>query len=169
MRRGSWRSICLAVALLGLVAGQASAAETCAELQARCASLNDHDLYTAAYLGTAGGPTNLGACYVHDRLTCPSCACHNYVKLSYLPDPKGYDGGTGCIQPMDDFHLSFLNAAATLRQLCAQGSCCCPTPKPSACPTQNPVAAKDSITGMCCTFANPCSVPSGWQPQLLGC
>lgn len=107
-----------------------------------------------------GGGTYLGTCYTHDRRSCPNCACSDYVKLSYKPNPKGYDNGTGCVADR-------AAAAALLKQLCESGACCCPQVEPDpACPDQTDVKARDPITGSCCTFPDICSAPSDWEKPI---
>ena len=57
-------------------------------------------------------PARTGACYYHDRKTCPDCACEYYLKVGKL----GFDGGTGCLGSLDD-------VTRELRRACAEQRC----------------------------------------------
>jgi hypothetical protein len=139
---------------------------TCEELKQACKDDTAENIYYGALLGPGG--TVLGTCYVHDKSSCPNCACWDYVKLSYKENPKGWDGGTGCMgltsatSRGDSFNL----AAAKLKELCESGACCCPNVEPKPCAVQAPVKARDPITGSCCTFPNPCSAPTDWEAPI---
>jgi hypothetical protein len=57
----------------------------------------DRELLAAAY-GPPKAAARTGACYYHDRVDCPACACDFYVKVHR----QGYDGGTGCLGTPED-------------------------------------------------------------------
>jgi hypothetical protein len=57
-------------------------------------------------------PARTGACYYHDRKTCPDCACEYYLKVGKI----GFDGGTGCLGSLDD-------VTRELRRACAEQRC----------------------------------------------
>ncbi|HJX27135.1 MAG TPA: hypothetical protein VJ885_04430 [Thermoanaerobaculia bacterium] len=141
---------------------------SCEELKQACKDSSAEDVYDVALYSGPGTQLYLGTCYVHDNSECPNCACWNYVKLSYLPNPKGWDGGTGCIGYTSSASEidSYLQAAARIKQLCEEGACCCPTVTPKACAVGTPVKARDPITGSCCTFPNPCSAPTDWEAPI---
>lgn len=63
-------------------------------------------------------PQKLGTCYWHDNIQCPSCACPYYLKDLSVPDPSGFDGGTGCLGSKEE-------VLENLRALCASGGCDC--------------------------------------------
>jgi hypothetical protein len=138
------------------------AAESCAALINRCSKMTDQQLLDAALLQKQyEGPTHLGTCYAEDRTVCPTCQYDNYVRLAYLPWDRGYDGGTGAIEPPDPEGKT--QTAERLRQLCLSGQCCCPNNTYKPCSQGGPVKMQDLITFACCTFPNPCSVPDvGW-------
>lgn len=151
---------------------------TCETLKKDCESIPEEEaevIFDAADLGAMGGRPIVGTCYVHTKSTCPNCACWSYVKLSYMGGQNGWDGGTGCIQPMgsteEDKRQSRKNAALLLRQLCISGACCCPQVETKTCPNPTPVKARDPITGSCCNFPNSCSAPENWDivPQGQPC
>jgi hypothetical protein len=71
----------------------------------------DRALLAAAYRNSEK-PARTGACYYHDRTTCPDCACEFYLKVGKL----GFDGGTGCLRSLDD-------VARELRTACAEQRC----------------------------------------------
>ena len=71
----------------------------------------DRTLLAAAHR-TSEAPARTGACYYHDRTTCPDCACEYYLKVGKL----GFDGGTGCLRSLDD-------VARELRRACAHQRC----------------------------------------------
>jgi hypothetical protein len=130
----------------------------CAGLICDCESMSDAELLAAA-MALPDGPFGIGTCYFHDQ--CPGCACPFYVKVSYFPDPSGYDGGTGCLHSIDD-------VIQVLRDLCASGTCCCPAPMPyykADCGT-GPVWARDPITGSCCFYNDGCEAPGTWDLYL---
>lgn len=60
-------------------------------------------------------PARTGACYYHDRSTCPDCSCDFYLKVG----KEGFDGGTGCLGTRDDV-LHELRAACG-KQRCDTG------------------------------------------------
>jgi hypothetical protein len=140
--------------------------EACAALVARCASMSDESFLSDAYLSPDSGKPHLGVCYFHDRndgIGTYHYACDNYVKISSLPDPKGYNGkGTGCISKPDPDGKA--EVAALLRNLCLKGACCCPKDTFKECPgwSGGSVKGLDPITNACCEFPNPCSLPPGW-------
>lgn len=145
--------------------GLAGGWSSCQELIDACKQETAETIWQAAYLWSPGS-TVVGTCYVHDRSTCPNCACYDYVKLSYLENPKGWDGGTGCmgVEGFITPQQSHADAAAKIKQLCESGACCCPQVEAKPCPLNpNPVRARDPLTGSCCTFPNICSKPSDWQ------
>jgi hypothetical protein len=133
------------------------------------------EIYDFAHLGADHPGRSIGTCYVHDNETPPGTsypyACFNYVKISTLPNPKGYDNGTGCVDYVSPSpgakEASRHQAAEILRQLCASGACCCPqvVKQPCGTDTDHSVSFHDSFTGTCCTFPNHCSIPSGWPPS----
>lgn len=131
---------------------------SCAELQRQCDTMSDSELQARAFRGT-NPETGLGMCYFHTRVGCPNCACEFYVKLSNLPFPSGYDGGTGCLFPPADMS----DVLQLLREQCRAGNCCCPAPRayPGPC-LQVVVWARDPNTGTCCQYGTPCSAPVGW-------
>jgi hypothetical protein len=140
----------------------------CCALSGGCAGMTDQQILDKALNNSPGSTSsNFGSCYFHDRTNCPDCACKYYIKVSYYGGDKGFDGGTGCL---DDIQ----QVIAHLRQLCEDGVCCCPKPAPTgACPVSQAVWAKDPLTGSCCAYANPCAAPSGWplypdQPACAG-
>ncbi len=57
----------------------------------------DEALLAAAYRKSEQ-PARTGACYYHDRRTCPDCACGYYLKVGRI----GFDGGTGCLRSLED-------------------------------------------------------------------
>ncbi|HRC85613.1 MAG TPA: hypothetical protein PK413_08395 [Thermoanaerobaculia bacterium] len=123
----------------------------CCELVGTCANLKDDQLLDRTRYGHS-----LGMCYWHDRTTCPNCACPYYLKIASRPFPSGFDGGTGCLESLEE-------VVANLRQLCADGRCCCPRKELTGeCPSQDRVWARDPLTGSCCQYANPCLAPDGW-------
>lgn len=123
----------------------------CAGLICECEMMSDQELLDAAFIGTYG----LGTCYFHDG--CQGCACDYYVKVSYYPDPSGYDGGTGCLSDIND-------VIQVLRDLCADGTCCCPAPSPYKVDCgYGPVWSRDPITGTCCYYEDSCEAPPGWE------
>ena len=136
---------------------------SCEELKKACAEESAEDIWYAAYLWSPGSSI-IGTCYVHDQSTCPNCACYDYVKLSYLPNPKGWDGGTGCMGLVGSISpaQSHIDAANKVKELCMQGACCCPEVEAKPCQNPNQVLARDPLTGSCCTFPNICSKPSDW-------
>lgn len=155
------------VALAGIPAqgqsGLAGGWSSCEELKEACREASAEDVwYAASFWGP--GSTIVGTCYVHDQRTCPDCACWDYVKLSYLEDPKGWDGGTGCmgVKGFISQAQSHADAAAKVKELCEQGACCCPEVQAKPCPNPAPVRARDPLTGSCCMFPNICSKPSDW-------
>lgn len=128
----------------------------CDSLVRNCADMTDDELWAAAFLDTSRNPHSLlGTCYFHDNSSCPTCACPFYVKLSYLPPPSGYDGGTGCL-------FSKADVLATLRHLCSTGQCGCPRQSYTGACIQVITYGKDPATGTCCQYPTPCDVPSGW-------
>jgi len=139
----------------------ATGAADCCNLISQCSQMTDAQLLSAAFLSSAGFPTHLGMCYYHDKSTCPNCARDLYVKISTMPDPSGYDGGTGGL-PLGS---TLTDVARILRQLCENGSCCCPQKTPSSsCPTLGtPVWAQDPVTKNCCQYSNACLAPTGWS------
>jgi hypothetical protein len=141
--------LCSVYAAHSVFAGSEAA---CCAFTSQCATMTDDDVYNAAL------SRKFGTCYVHEQ--CPGCACPFYVKVSYYNDPKGFDGGTGCL-------FNKADVIRTLRQLCQDGVCCCPraqVPK-GECPSTSRVWAKDPLTGTCCEYANSCAAPAGW-PQF---
>src|SRR5262245_58099305 len=138
----------------------ATGAQDCCELISQCSQMTDAQLLSAAYLNFPGAPTNLGMCYYHDRTHCPNCARDFYIKVSTMPYPAGFDGGTGGLLPGS----TLTDVTKILRQLCENGSCCCPQkPASNDCPSLGvTVWAKDPITGSCCQYSNACQAPSGW-------
>jgi hypothetical protein len=155
---------CLALSLLSAASAQAQSGggiippppAPCDSRVRSCAEMTDDELWAAAFLNPANNPaSNLGTCYFHDDSTCPTCACPFYVKLSYLPPPSGYDGGTGCL-------FDRAEVIKVLRQLCAQGQCGCPRQSYSGACIQVITYGKDPVTGTCCQYPTPCDVPSGW-------
>ncbi len=135
----------------------ATGAQDCCNLISNCAAMTDSQLLTAAFLSGPGAPTHLGMCYYHDRSSCPSCFNDYYVKISTMPPPSGFNGGTGGLSTLTD-------VVRTLRQLCENGSCCCPQTTPtSSCPALGtPTWAQDPVTHSCCQYSNACLAPSGW-------
>jgi hypothetical protein len=128
----------------------------CDSLVRSCADMTDDELFAAAFLNTSRNPHSLlGTCYFHDDSACPTCACPFYVKLSYLPSPSGYDGGTGCLQTREE-------VLAVLRHLCSTGQCGCPQQSYSGNCIQVFRYGKDPATGTCCQYPTPCNVPTGW-------
>lgn len=71
----------------------------------------DEALLAAAYRKSEE-PARTGACYYHDRTTCPDCACEYYLKVGKI----GFDGGTGCLRSLED-------VARELRSACAGQRC----------------------------------------------
>jgi hypothetical protein len=143
---------------------------SCKELTDFCKDGDPGFIYSLAYRTTTT-PSFLGTCYVHDDKECPTCACSQYVKVSYLPNPKGWDGGTGCISGSSP-EESYTLAKEKLKELCSSGACCCPQVVTKPCAVQTPVKARDPITLSCCTFPNPCSAPTDWiaeDPQNPQC
>lgn len=57
----------------------------------------DRELLAAAY-HPPDREARTGACYYHDRVGCPNCACDYYVKVH----KQGFDGGTGCLGTPED-------------------------------------------------------------------
>jgi hypothetical protein len=144
--------------------------ESCEQMNKECADASAEDIYDVSlFFGT--GSTILGTCYVHDKTSCPDCACWDYVKVTYKPQPKGWDGGTGCMGSTGTTTQaqSRQRAADKLKELCESGACCCPTVPAQPCSNPNPVKARDPLTGSCCTFPNGCSAPSDWQPNDSRC
>jgi hypothetical protein len=145
--------VCSLIAWSGARAAGSEAA--CCALSGGCAGMTDQDILSRAF-NNGSNKTNFGSCYFHDQSTCPTCACKYYVKVSYYGGQMGYDGGTGCLNDINQ-------VAATLRQLCEDGVCCCPKKVPTGtCPSNVRVWAKDPATGSCCEYANDCSAPTGW-------
>jgi hypothetical protein len=123
----------------------------CAGLMCDCENMTDQELLDKAAAGTFG----LGTCYFHDQ--CPGCFCNYYVKVSYYPDPSGYDGGTGCLDTLSE-------VVNVLRDLCAEGICCCPAPSPYKIDCGlGPVWARDPVTGTCCYYEDSCEAPPTWE------
>jgi hypothetical protein len=146
---------------LMLMAGKgamAGAGTECCNLIGACSELTDQQILDAALMPPGGGATALGMCYYHER--CTGCAQDFYVKLSNLPAPSGYDGGTGGLP----FGSTPADVVKVLRNLCEAGACCCPQKTASSsCPTLGTaVWAKDPITKSCCQYSNACLAPSGW-------
>lgn len=157
------RVIALTFVLCSLIAwnrAAATGAQNCCSLISNCAAMTDSQLLSAAFLSSPGAPTHLGMCYYHDKSTCPSCFDDYYVKISTMPPPGGFDGGTGGL-PLGS---TLTDVARTLRQLCDTGACCCPQTAPtSSCPALGtPVWAQDPVTHSCCQYSNACLAPSGW-------
>lgn len=157
-----WRRGLIVMALIAFTGGSAQAQldgyfptwNSCAEMKLACQYYSASFIYSLAYLSSTH-QSYLGTCYAHDDTECSNCACSQYVKLSYKPNPKGWDGGTGCMS-------SFSDAAAKLKELCEAGACCCPDVHVS-CVVHTSVKARDPITGSCCIFSNPCSAPADWE------
>lgn len=160
---------CLFLISLSMVwAAAAQDDEACAALVARCASMSDESFLSDAYLSPDGGGTHLGTCYFHDRndgIGTYPYLCDNYVKISWLPDPKGYQGNgrTGCISTPNPEGRK--EVARVLRDLCLEGKCCCPKNTFKDCPgwTGGTVKGWDPYTKTCCEYPNPCSLPPGWE------
>lgn len=68
-------------------------------------------LVAAAYM-RSDSSAQTGACYVHDRSSCPGCACPFYVKAQ----GAGYDGGTGCLEDARQ-------VLDVLYHVCGEGRC----------------------------------------------
>ena len=143
--------------------GLAGGWESCEALKQDCLNSPAEDIWHAAYF-SGPGSTIIGTCYVHDEGTCPNCACYDYVKVSYLEQPKGWDGGTGCMGLKQNISpaQSHAAAAAKIKELCEKGACCCPEVEAEPCADPRPVRARDPLTGSCCNFPNACSAPTDW-------
>jgi hypothetical protein len=129
---------------------EGSGSACCRQMEG-CQSMTDAQL-----LAATKWPTSTGMCFWHDREGCPTCACPYYVKLAHAPYPHGAYGGTGCVNTLAE-------VVTAMRQLCADGACCCPQRAPEGiCPSQQRVWARDPITRTCCEYANPCLAPNGW-------
>lgn len=143
---------------------------SCQEMMDACKETDAETIYDAALLASWSGmpSVQIGTCYAHDKTTCPTCSCNNYIKQTWRSGAKGYDGGTGCVGPNNDPVLSRAAAAAILKQMCETGACCCPQVEAKPCPNPNPVRrCGDAIGQTCCTFPNECSAPGaaqGWFP-----
>jgi hypothetical protein len=148
---------------------EATGAQDCCNLISQCSQMTDAEILSAAFLGFPGAPTHLGMCYYHDKSTCPNCARDFYVKVSTMPDPSGFDGGTGGL-PLGS---TLADVARILRELCENGTCCCPQKTPTSdCPALGTtVWARDPLTKTCCQYSNACLAPAGWTtfPSFLEC
>jgi hypothetical protein len=134
---------------------------TCAQLVGLCSGSTPEQVYSLAEYQQGGGTTQLGTCYAHSA-SVPEFAAYEYVKQSWRPDPKGFDGGTGAIIASTPEEAR-ARAGATLKLLCESGQCCCPIVGVSTCPNAAPVSALDPTSGSICTFPNRCSAPLDWQ------
>ncbi len=141
------------IALSGAWAAGSEAA--CCALSGGCAGMTDQQILNLALNNSPGTTSsNFGSCYYHTGGS--TDACLYYVKVSYYGGAKGYDGGTGCLNDINQ-------VATVLRQLCEDGVCCCPKKVPTTvCPAGPRVWAKDPLTGSCCEYPSSCAAPTGW-------
>lgn len=136
----------------------------CQDLKNACAGLDWRDVLYGATLT----PSHVGTCYAH-RGNDPTFnySAWVYVKQSWREGAKGWDGGTGAIGVPKQFTPQAdaeRQAGELLRQLCISGACCCPDlPAHQPCGSQEPVVAWDPASHNCCTFPNPCTVPTTWE------